>query len=284
MVDPVTAQPAPRRRQDLKDRLDRWGLLGAAYALRQAGRSARPHVVRGNLATRRQRTSDVPVPPLRLVYAVGGHFDRAAFVRMGADNFEDVLQAFRRGGGDPTTTGFRVLDFGCGCGRVLRYWKDQPGSPAGVDPNPRVVRWCQENLTFADVRRSDPLPPLPHADGSFDGIYAISVFTHLTVDAQRAWATELSRVLAPGGVLVVTTHGPEAARRLADPLRRDLDQHGVLVLHEGHEGSNLCAAYHTTSYMEHDFAPDLELVACDSGALRWSTHDVSVFRKSPGRS
>ncbi len=49
-------------------------------------------------------------------------------------------------------------------------------------------------------------PPLDRPDGYFDLIWCVSVFTHLT-DTWSAWLLELRRVLAPGGLLVITYMG-----------------------------------------------------------------------------
>ena len=50
------------------------------------------------------------------------------------------------------------------------------------------------------------LPPLPLEDESFDLIWSISVFTHLT-DNSLPWLCELHRLLRPGGLLIATYMG-----------------------------------------------------------------------------
>jgi SAM-dependent methyltransferase len=268
------------RRQQAKDALDRLGILGVSYAVRQGLRGARPRVLRGNVQTRRTSDHGLPVPPLRLIFAVAGHFDRRGFLDTGRDNHGDIVHALRSAGSDPDTAKLRILDFGCGCGRVLRYWSSMANVDAhGVDPNPKQARWCQENLRFATIKQNDARPPLDAADGSFDAIYVISVFTHITVDAQHQWVAELTRVLTPGGHLVVTTHGAAALRRLGGPLRANLANDGVVVLHASREGTNLCATYHSEQYMRSRFAPDLDVVDFVPKGLRWSTQDITIFRK-----
>ncbi len=103
-----------------------------------------------------------------------------------------------------------ILDFGCGVGRFLFAMQDQlePRQKLfGCDVDADCVTWCRENIDFADVRQTKLDPPLPYADESFDFIYALSVFTHLSFDLQFAWARELRRVTRPGGVIFFTTHG-----------------------------------------------------------------------------
>jgi SAM-dependent methyltransferase len=101
----------------------------------------------------------------------------------------------------------RVLDFGCGCGRVMRYLSlVEELSCAAAEINPDLAAWCSANLPSVATVRNHPMPPLRVA-GEFDLIYAFSVFTHLPALAASAWIVELNRLLAPGGVLLVTTKG-----------------------------------------------------------------------------
>ena len=91
-----------------------------------------------------------------------------------------------RNGVDMTALG-ALLDFGCGCGRITRHWKDLPGSVHGTDYNPHLVDWCAEHLPFADFALNSFEPPLPFADYSFDLVYSISIFTHLDEPLQVPW-------------------------------------------------------------------------------------------------
>jgi SAM-dependent methyltransferase len=53
---------------------------------------------------------------------------------------------------------------------------------------------------------NDERPPLDVEAASFDLVYGMSVFTHIT-DHWAAWAEELHRILAPGGLGVFTFLG-----------------------------------------------------------------------------
>ncbi len=109
--------------------------------------------------------------------------------------------------GGPFTKDSRVLDFGCGWGRVTRFFLKNvaPGNLMGVDIDERAItaaratnRWCRFDV-------STVLPPSSFADASFDLIYAYSVFSHLSEEAHLRWLAEFERVLAPGGVVLLTT-------------------------------------------------------------------------------
>jgi len=118
----------------------------------------------------------------------------------------------------------RVLDIGCGIGRValgLTSVLSREGSYDGFDVDARAVRWCNDNLsprypnlrfTHANVatarhnRGGVPAAQyrFPFDDASFDFAFATSVFTHLEMDAALHYFREAHRVLRPGGILVAT--------------------------------------------------------------------------------
>ena len=111
----------------------------------------------------------------------------------------------------------RLLDFGCGCGRLLRFLVGHGDlfELHGTDVNPEHVAWCREFLEPISFTTNAPRPPLAWPDGYFDGIWSLSVFTHLDQEQGAAWRAELARVLAPGGVLIATTHGATALAKIA---------------------------------------------------------------------
>jgi len=77
-------------------------------------------------------------------------------VEYGAALCRDILDATRPY--TPLDSRSRVLDFGCGCGRVLRHWSGVHGTGVyGCDINPKMVDWCNEHLPFADVALNDRL-------------------------------------------------------------------------------------------------------------------------------
>lgn len=107
-------------------------------------------------------------------------------------------------------TGARVLDLGCGAGRVLRHWIGEDGrshddaTVVGVDVDVPSVEWVNAHLAPAvSAVVGGSRPPLPFDDASFDVVYALSLFTHLDV-WWAEWLAEVHRVVRPGGVAVIT--------------------------------------------------------------------------------
>jgi SAM-dependent methyltransferase len=102
----------------------------------------------------------------------------------------------------------RVLDWGCGSGRVLRYVAARHQvNLTGVDIDADNIEWCKTAFPKCSFQAADLDPPLPFATESFDLVYGISVFTHLREDDQFKWLRELRRVTRPGGVLLLSVSG-----------------------------------------------------------------------------
>jgi len=105
--------------------------------------------------------------------------------------------------------GKRVLDFGCGAGRTLRHFlpEAREGELWGADIDAASIEWLQEALCPPlNAWRCASGPPLGLEHGSFDLIWAISVFTHLT-DTSVPWLLELRHLLKPGGLLIASYMG-----------------------------------------------------------------------------
>ena len=153
------------------------------------------------------------LPPMRLRRDVG-HGD---FRSIGAASRKLLI----RHGLQPN---HRVLDIGSGIGRVaipLTEYMSREGSYEGFDVTGSWVRWCRRNITpahpnfrFTHVSVSnshygrggvDPSEfRFPYPDASFDFAFAMSVFTHMTLDGVRNYLAEAHRVLHPGGTLVAS--------------------------------------------------------------------------------
>jgi len=128
-----------------------------------------------------------------------------------------------------------VLDWGVGCGRVARHFPSASAAAlTGCDIDKQNVDWCSAHLR-GDFVQCTMHPPLPFADGSFDVVYGISVFTHLREAMQLRWLEELSRVLVHGGFVLVTIHGQTAIDFSREPreqfwrLTNSTRQQGIVV-------------------------------------------------------
>lgn len=247
-------------RSRIADGLDRTRLLGPAERLREGWLSLRAHSCEPQISDGR------PLPPPRLRLLVDGRTgDAGAFLSVGAQLCESIQGAVAESGAAVAGMG-AVLDFGCGCGRVARHWRSSLLSQGaekggrrregpevhGCDYNPDLVAWCAENLPEVRVTRNELAPPLPYVSGSFDLIYALSVFSHLDEGLQRDWLAEFHRLLAPGGLLVLSVLGERMRHRLGVEEQERFDRGELVVQRPRQAGRNLCTVYHPHSYVTDD--------------------------------
>jgi SAM-dependent methyltransferase len=101
----------------------------------------------------------------------------------------------------------RVLDFGCGWGRVIRFFlKDvAPENLIGIDLYESFLAVCTRTNRWCHFQHCETLPPSGLEASSFDLIYAFSVFSHLSQEAHERWLQEFRQLLKPSGVLILTT-------------------------------------------------------------------------------
>jgi SAM-dependent methyltransferase len=247
--------------------LQRLGLIAPAFRVYERAVALRPHSV--------TRPDGLPLPPRRLMVRVAGSADADWFLRSGRAGYDAIAAHV-----DVQQTR-DVLDFGCGCGRVTRYFKDHFGGVAGSDVNGEAVEWCRRNLGFARFEQNGLAPPLAFADDSFDLVYALSVFTHLTADLQLAWRDELRRVLRPGGRLLFTTHGRSYVPRLDDTERVRFERGELVVRWAEVVGSNLCSAYHPEQYIRETFAQGFAFLELEAEGARGNpTQDLVLLQKT----
>jgi SAM-dependent methyltransferase len=161
------------------------------------------------------RRRDPLTPPRRYLDFVGD----SDFAATG----EELLEHFRSLGGLRSTD--RVLDIGCGIGRMARVLAPElqpPGSYDGFDIVAEGIAWCRRHyratlapfrFEHADLSNAQYNPAgrgsaasyrFPYPDGSFDFAIATSVFTHLLTDAAENYIAQAARVLRPGGRLFAT--------------------------------------------------------------------------------
>jgi SAM-dependent methyltransferase len=223
----------------------------------------------------------LPVPPPHLIVRVAGTPDVSWFLdsgRLAAESIGETLE--RAGTGIEAMTS--ILDFGCGCGRVVRHWSRFDVRVSGSDLSGAAIDWCRENLPFARFETNGLSPPLAFAHDSFDLAYALSVLTHLPEAIQHEWMDELRRVVRPDGYVLLTTHGERYLERLdADEQRRF--RAGELVVRWGEvPGTNLCTTFHPPSWVRERLLPHgfEEVTFVPEGAAGNPHQDVFLLRRA----
>ncbi|MFT5208960.1 MAG: ubiquinone/menaquinone biosynthesis C-methylase UbiE [Flavobacterium sp.] len=180
----------------------------------------------------------------------------------------------------------KILDFGCGCGRVIRYLHAiyQNNQYIGTDIDPESITWCQESLShIGDFSTNSTAPPLAFKDVSFDLIFSISVFTHLPENMQFKWLEELQRITKPGGLLLLTTHGETALPEVSIKDEEQFKNAGFFYLKgEGTDGlpDFYQNSYHRHAYIMEKWSQYFEIIKIiDRGVVGFQ--DMVICRRRP---
>lgn len=228
----------------------------------------------------RVRTGDSrPIPPLAQRAQIGSGHDIGVFFDSGRLNAEFVLDVLA-GNGHAVGPGSRVLDFGCGCVRVLSQVEAivPEADLFGCDVNAPAIEWAAQAHPSLSVAVNGYDPPLPYPDGHFDAIYSLSIFTHLPLDSHEPWLRELDRVLKPGGAALITTSGKThgdsfASGERVSNSRAFIDR--VRAAPPLEEAGALFISYDRTRWNEQDFSGvdrdyGIALLSTDHVHSEWS--------------
>lgn len=114
--------------------------------------------------------------------------------------------------------GRRVLELGCGAGRLSGYVVELGADLLGTDIAPEMVEYCRRTYpagTFRvqDVRQLDGFDP-----ETYDAVLAANNLLDILEDGERRLVlADIRRILAPGGLLLMSTHNRAYASRIPSP-------------------------------------------------------------------
>jgi SAM-dependent methyltransferase len=222
---------------------------------------------------------------------------RGSVATGGSYYYADIVADALRGAGAPLERG-RVLDFGCSSGRVIRVLcAAYPELECyGCDPQPAPIEWAREHLSGIDFCVSPESPPLPHEDGFFDAVFAISIWSHYGERAAREWLAEMHRVIKPGGHLLLTFHGLQSiayyvahdgrtrreSLQLALELSRDgfwfRDQFGAVEGDHGIRNSEWGTTFITAEWLLNEALPQWSAVGYGPGRAE-GNQDLLVLKR-----
>lgn len=155
-----------------------------------------------------------PLPDAQRRLRVAGNQSPEIFRLEGYTTFKKLDLALRSTQGKGIGEFNQILDWGCGSGRVTRYFSGLPNVKlTGADIDFDNLNWCKQELGFGDFCRIPLHPPSELELSKFDLLIGISVFSHLKERDQIEWLYELNRIARPGALLLMSVLGEATACR-----------------------------------------------------------------------
>lgn len=227
--------------------------------------------------------SAFPLPSKELMWNVAMTHDPEEFRKVGKRCATELSEASALAG-VPMLTASRVLDWGCGPCRTLRWLlaEANPGQYYGCDVDRRAIDWCKKNAKKASFAVTGAKPPLPYPDEFFDVVFGVSVVTHLSAEFQGVWLRELRRIVRPGGVLMLSVMGPAIAAGLPEPRRSEFFKNGFLFVHSdvwtGIHAEWYADAYQSEAQVRRAFGEYFNVLAYKPGGMN-GHQDLVVMQR-----
>lgn len=122
-----------------------------------------------------------------------------------------------------TPVGARILDAGCGTGRMIGHL-ESPGQRVveGVDLSPGMIAVARTNRPTTRFTVAD-LAALPFPDGSFDAALAWYSIIHTAAEDLPGVIAEFHRVVSPGGRVLLGFHAGHGARTIQSAYGHDVE-------------------------------------------------------------
>jgi len=122
----------------------------------------------------------------------------------------------------------RVLELGCGAGRLTGYLAEIATAAHGIDISPAMVAYCRCTYPQAAFNQGDLRELAAFQPGSYDAVVAgFNVLDVLGDEDRQAALDAIRRTLVPGGLLIMSSHNRDHASRLTEPLRLRLRDRGL---------------------------------------------------------
>ena len=184
----------------------------------------------------------------------------------------------------------RILEFASGYGRVTRHLKRRLADNVYIasDIHPAACALINGQIGVPAML-SSAAPSGLALPGGQDFVFALSLFSHLPHSTQGAWLAELYRLLAPGGYLLITTHGEFAMRAVPDCFTRNFDPVIGFGYQSDSDQLDLSASDYGTAVVTivfvanlvKQFAADAQIVSFRAGVW-FSLQDEWIIRKPDG--
>ncbi len=226
--------------------------------------------------------SDFRLPPPDLAYDAYGHTNWATYYHSGKEHAQYISTLIGKYCSNQT---LKICEWGCGPARILRqlpqFFEGQSISLHGFDYNQRTIQWCNENIENIVFKHNLLTPPLKQEDDSFDCLFCVSVFTHLSKEMHFSWIKELSRVVKPDGIIIFTTHGGLTKGNLLKKELRKFENGELVVRDKIEEGKRTFVAYHPPSFITEELLIGLTVLSHIENPIPQSlTQDIWIVKNT----
>lgn len=98
----------------------------------------------------------------------------------------------------------KVLDLGCGNGRLYEFLQGKEVSYLGIDHNSHLLSLARKNFPEATFRLDD-IMDLELEEEAFDNVFCIAAFHHVPTKKMRQKViADIHKALKPGGILILS--------------------------------------------------------------------------------
>jgi SAM-dependent methyltransferase len=181
------------------------------------------------------------------------------------------------------------LEFACGHGRFTRFLVCRLGADrvAASDINAEAVEFEQRTFGVRGFPSAESATDLVH-DGEYEVVFVASLFSHLAIDHWNAWLRRLYQLVAPGGLLVFSTHGPYARQVIYGERWRDRiveSAEGFAFIETNETEGRLDVTYYGSAFQTEDYVRSRVAALTDGRvvavypARMWGSQDLYVIER-----
>jgi 2-polyprenyl-3-methyl-5-hydroxy-6-metoxy-1,4-benzoquinol methylase len=171
---------------------------------------------------------------------------------------------------DVSVPGTRVLDWGCGPGRIVRHFPALLPNAAvyGTDYNEEYIEWCNGNLKGINFSVNKIDPPTGYPGNFFDVVIGLSILTHLSEKAHHDWIHELHRIVKPGKFVFITTQGKAYYSKLSATEKKLFDENRIVIRDYSNEGNRLYSSFQPVGFIKKLLEEKFHIVENIPGQLK----------------
>ncbi len=182
------------------------------------------------------------------------------------------------------TTEPRILDWGCGAGRITRHLAalKPNASIYGCDTSESMIEWNKISDSTTTYSTIDHFTPVLYAPGFFNLVFGFSVLTHIDASQQKEWLEELYRILDTNGILLITTQGNLYFQKLLPAEKKKLAKKGMVTKSFQKKGHRMMSTYHDAIQFKQLVTKYFDVLEFHEGQInkeKAGGQDVWVLRK-----